>query len=578
MMAPEPAADAAPTLVELFVRRVRLSGARPALYVLTGTRPSELSGGAVTPCGVTPAAAGRFQSVSWDELASDVRRVAVVLAGLISPGDRVAQVSGNRYLWIVIDLAIQLARGVHVALHNALSMEQMLWQIADSEASLVLGAADAPLLAPDAKAAAARQTCAARWMSDDELARLAAAVPVEAALVIEQQALASVGPGDLATILYTSGTTGEPKGVMLSQGNLASNAQAALQAFRVRHDDLRLCWLPLSHIYARTSDLYVWLAEGHVLGLAQSRDTLVTDMWALRPTVINGVPYFYDKLRRHLVSQGRGDEPGALQALLGGQMRLCCAGGAALPDHVAEFFAKQGVLLVQGYGLTESSPVISTCTPEAHRLGTVGRPIPGVEVRIAEDGEILTRGPHVMLGYWKRPAATAEVLRDGWLHTGDLGTLEDGYLRITGRKKELLVLASGKKVAPILLESRLTADPLFSQAVVLGDGRNYVTALLVCDADELRRVVSHGAREAAAQPAGGAEQGADAVAGLLSGRVATCLAGLSEWEQVRKFALLDRPLSIEAGELTPTLKLRRDVIYRHFSAEIERLYGEEATG
>ncbi len=566
------------TLVSLFCERVRLSGMRGAIYIPHGTRPAPLaSAGSPTPPPTIPAAvASRFQLLTWDDLAADVRRAAVALQKLgISPGDRVAQVSGNRYQWIVIDLAIHLARGVHVALHSALSVEQMAWQIADSGSRLVIGSADAPLLGSTPVATAARNQLSARLISDDALAALAAEVLPADADAIELQALSQVKPDDLATILYTSGTTGEPKGVMLSHGNLASNALAALEAFQVSTDDLRLCWLPLSHIYARTSDLYTWIARGYEMGLAQSRETLVDDMAVLRPTVINGVPYFYDKLRRHLIAQGRAEEPGALQQLLGGRMQFCCAGGAPLPDHVAEFFARQGILLAQGYGLTESSPVISTCSPSAQRIGTVGPPIPGIEVRIADDGEILTRGPHVMLGYWNRPADTAATIRNSWLHTGDVGVLEDGYLRITGRKKELLVMNSGKKVVPAYLENRLTADPLIAQAVIVGEGKNYLTALIVLDRDQIRGALESRGADNAADGKGTDPASSAAVESLVSQRIAACLAGLSDWEQVVKFAILDRPFSIEQDELTPTLKLRRGVILSHFSEEIERLYADD---
>ncbi len=378
-------------------------------------------------------------------------------------------------------------------------------------------------------------------------------------------------PDDLATILYTSGTTGEPQGVMLSHGNLVFNAVASLVAFGTAADERRLCWLPLSHIYARTSDLYTWLAHGCRLVLAESRETLLADCAAVQPTMLNGVPYFYEKVARHLVESGRADEPGVLPALLGGQIRVCCSGGAALPDWVAEFFARRGVTLVQGYGLTESSPVISTCTLERQRLGTVGPPIPGVEVKIAPDGEILTRGPHVMQGYWNRPEATAAAVADGWLHTGDLGQLEEGFLRITGRKKELIVTAGGKNIAPARLEALLVADPLVAQAMIIGEGQKYLAALIVPDRDRLRAEIIAGqipvssAAEAVAHPH---------VRQLYEAVIGRCLAEVSRDEQVREFILLTRGFTVETGELTPTLKLRRGVVLQNFAAEIAQLYGQ----
>jgi long-chain acyl-CoA synthetase len=305
------------------------------------------------------------------------------------------------------------------------------------------------------------------------------------------------------------------------------------------------------------------------MALAESRDTLLADCAAVQPTVMNGVPYFYDKVYRWLRDQGQADKPGALRAALGGQMRYCCSGGAALADHVAEFFQQQGIPLVQGYGLTESSPVITVCRAAANRIGSVGRAIAGVEVRIADDGEILTRGPHVMLGYWNQPAATAEAIRDGWLVTGDVGALEDGFLRITGRKKELLVTAGGKNVAPAWLEGLLAEDPLIAQTMIVGDGRNYLAALIVPDplalAAEIRaRGIQLGsAAEALVHPA---------VQELYAERIKRRLGDTARCEQVGRFTLLPRGFSIELGELTPTLKLRRGVISRNFSREIEAMY------
>jgi long-chain acyl-CoA synthetase len=273
---------------------------------------------------------------------------------------------------------------------------------------------------------------------------------------------------------------------------------------------------------------------------------------------------------RLLVDQQRADEPGSLPEMLGGRVRFCCSGGAALPDHVARFYNERGVTLVQGYGLTETSPVVTLSTPEMNKVGCVGRTVEGVEVRIAADGEILTRGPHVMLGYWRKPEATAAVLRDGWFYTGDVGEIDaDGFLRITGRKKELIVTAAGKNIAPVQLESLLGEDPLVHQAMVIGDGRNYLVALIVPGPDALKfEIMTRGipvtnAAEALAHPA---------VRQLYTERIAQRLAGVSHYEQVQKFALLDRPFTIESGELTPTLKLRREVIAAHFADEIRRMY------
>ncbi len=383
-------------------------------------------------------------------------------------------------------------------------------------------------------------------------------------------------PDDLATILYTSGTTGEPKGVMLSHRNLVSNAQATLAAFEHSPDDLRLSWLPLSHIFARTCDLYTWLASGSQLALAEGRDKVLANCRTLRPTMLNGVPYFYDKVRRYVIDEHKADMPGFLPELFGGRMRVCCSGGAALPNETAEFFRQRGVKLVQGYGLTESSPVITISTETANKLGTVGRPISGVEVAIADDGEILTRGPHVMLGYWNRPDDTADAIRDGWLLTGDLGELDaDGYLRITGRKKELIVTSGGKNVAPVYLENLLVEDPLIAQAIIIGEGRNYLTALVVPNPEALgaaieeHKIPVHSLAEALVHPE---------MLALYQQQIDSRLRDVADYEKIERITLLSRGFSMDLGELTPTLKLRRAVIHKHFAEEIERLYSPDASG
>jgi long-chain acyl-CoA synthetase len=404
----------------------------------------------------------------------------------------------------------------------------------------------------------------------DVLADQVAGVTEAEAAQVERLAAGAVRPDSLATIVYTSGTTGEPRGVMLSQGNLASNALARTQALGHHAGDLRLNFLPLSHIFARTCDLYTWLATGSRLALAESRQTVLADCQAIHPTVINGVPYFYKKAIRVLCERGEAGRKGALRELFGGAIRMCCSGGAALPDRVFDFYCRQEVQLLQGYGLTEASPDISVNRPAEMRKGTVGRPIPGVEVRIAEDGEILTRGPHVMIGYYKDPIATGEAIRDGWLHTGDLGELdEQGYLRVTGRKKEIIVTAGGQNVAPLLLESLLTEDPLISQALVVGDGRDYLAALIVPDLDALRNELAARHTPVACD----SQMLTDPlVLSLYEQRIRERLACLSGYEQVRKFRLTARPFTIESGELTAKLSLRRRVIEANRAQEIEAMY------
>lgn len=557
--------DAA-TIVELLRRRFEADVSRPALAWKR---------------------AGAYAWQSWEGLAAQVYRLAAALARHgIQPGQCVAQISENRCEWIVTDLALHVLGAVHVPIHPTLSGPQIAWQLRHCEAKAAILAG--PSLRD--KLACVREELPGEilWISLDPCPPLPGTPAMLAwdALLAEGDAAAgrrmarraaeTLGPESLATILYTSGTTGEPKGVMLTQGNLASNATAAIAAFAEDTPEeppaqrRRLNFLPLSHIFARTCDLYGWLVEGSQLALAESRLTVLADCQAVQPTCLNGVPYFYDKVYRALQAEGRQEVPGALRTLLGGAIRWCCSGGAALPPHLFDYYHAQGVPLIEGYGLTESSPVITVCTPRQFRRGSCGRPIPGVQVRIADDGEILTRGPHVMAGYYREPAATAAAIREGWLHTGDLGRQDaEGFLYITGRKKELLVTSSGKNIAPVYLEGLITQDPLFLQAVVLGDGRSYLTALLVLSPEHL-------AAELARQGLGGQSHEAalalPQTTQLVRQRLDQLLAGVSHHEQVRRFSLLPQPLTVEAGELTPKLSLRRHAIASRYAALIEAMY------
>lgn len=557
MSAPLPA-----TLVELLRQRVTDSPHLPAL---------------VAPQN------GQFSSLAWSELSAQVDQLAAALLAVgVQPGDRVVQISENRVQWIVTDLAIHAVGGIHVAVHAALSGPQMAFQILDTEPRLVLVSGSAQIAALDA--VDTDWPPGLRWFSYDPPPGVPSRLPfrpleelLAAGAHVSPHSLAaasaSVGPDSLATILYSSGTTGEPKGVMLTHGNLTTNALACVAAHQTEPADLRLCWLPLSHIFARTADLYAWIARGSRMALAESREKIIANCGQLRPALINGVPYFYDKVYRYAASQNWDPDTARcrLPELFGGRLRMACSGGAPLSDSVWDYFNRAGVPLFQGYGLTETSPVITTCIPAANRVGSVGQPVEGVEVRIAPDGEILTRGPHVMRGYWKRPDDTADVLVDGWLCTGDLGRLDsDGFLYITGRKKEIIVTAGGKNIAPNYLERLLTEDPLIQQALIVGDRRNFLAALIVPNREELARELTRRGlppdRLHALDDPG--------LVQLYRERIDSRLSVVAHCEQIGAFCLLPRPFSVEHDELTPTLKLRRRAIEQHFASEIERLYAD----
>jgi long-chain acyl-CoA synthetase len=548
------------TIVEMLCRRIESDGDRPALAVKRS---------------------GKYAWLTWSEIAGDVAKTVAALLKLgVRPGDRVAHLSENRYEWIIADFAIQMAGAIHVPIHAPLTGVQIAWQVRHSGAKVLLlsGASQAAKLAalgselPPELSVVAYDPCsdALPGRLITALADLQHAAPLEPGIEAACQSRKVIGPESLATILYTSGTTGEPKGVMLTQHNLASNTLATIDAFGFEDDDLRLNFLPLSHIFARTCDLYCWLAGGTRMALAESRDTVIADCQAIRPTILNGVPHFYDRVFRGLTDKGVAEVPGALRATLGGAIRVCCGGGAALPEHLFDYFHRHGVPLLQGYGLTESSPVISLSSQTAFRRGASGRPIAGIEVKIADDGEILTRGPHVMVGYYENPAATAEVLKEGWLYTGDLGRLdEDNFLYITGRKKEILVTLGGKNIAPVYLESLLTQDPLILQALVIGDGRPCLAALIVPNSDVLKAEIA--ARGIAVASAGEALVHPQVLA-FVHERIRERLKDVAPYEQVQRLLLLPRAFTIEQGEMTAKLTLRRKVIEEHFAAEIETLY------
>ena len=511
---------------------------------------------------------GQYKSLTWSEILADVFRYVTTFEKLgVRPGDRIAQFSENRYEWILTDAAIQILQAVHVPIHAPLTGEQVVAQIRDCGASLAIVstseqmakvASSAEMLDQgvtfvmfDGDAEFDSQSlhgCACHGLSD------VLVNDPDRAQTLFRDCLENLSPDSLATILYTSGTTGEPKGVMLNQKNLVTNSLATREAIGTRRDALRLGFLPLSHIFARTCDLYTWIAAGSELALAESRETVVQNCQEIKPTIVNGVPYFFELIRRAIANNPDADKS-ALRNLLGGRINVCCSGGAALPDHLFDFFQENDVPLLQGYGLTESSPVITVNSEEVFRRGAVGKPIPDVEITIADDGEVLSRGPHIMVGYWQKPDATDEVVRDGWLYTGDLGRIdEDGFLYITGRKKELIVTAAGKNIAPVLLESLLTEDPAIAQALVIGDDRSFLTALIVPDAGAI-----------------GEGKSAETAVGSA---IASRLSSVSHHEQVRKFTLIATPFSIERGEMTPKLSLRRKVIEEHYAAEIASMYAK----
>jgi long-chain acyl-CoA synthetase len=423
----------------------------------------------------------------------------------------------------------------------------------------------------------------------------------------------TVDPDSLATLIYTSGTTGEPKGVMLTHANLVANLQDICRILPVGHTDAALSFLPLSHSLERMV-LFVYLANGIPTAFAESNDSIGRDLLQVRPTVMTAVPRVFEKLQSRIIEKGmaaRGlkagifrwsmrvaTEAGAyvperrpmpfglrlrvwladrlvfrkIRDGLGGRFRFVVSGSAALNETVARFFFGVGVPIMEGYGLTETSPVLTVTPLTAVRLGAVGVPLPSVRLRIADDGEILAQGPNIMRGYLNRPEDTADVLRDGWFHTGDIGTIDaDGYLHITDRKKELIVTSGGKKIAPQAIEALLKASPLVSEAVVIGERRHFPAVLLVPDWAGLESTFGV-ARPSDDASADALLARADVQAGYQA-VVDTVNSGLAQYERLKRFRLLPREFSIATGELTPTMKVKRRVIETMYAEQISDIYG-----
>jgi long-chain acyl-CoA synthetase len=523
---------------------------------------------------------GRYQDLSW----RDYRRQADwAAAGLIDlgvrPGDRVAMLSENRYEWLVADHAILSTAAVTVPMHAPLSAKQVGYQIGHSDAKGVL--------------VSNQEQASKVFEAIEELPKLEFLVsfdlitprgPISGltweglkhrgrhgeAIEDMEAREASLGRDDLATILYTSGTTGNPKGVMLTHGNILSNTEATLLAQEHEPTDILLSWLPYSHIYARTIDHYLTTLGGSTVCLAESFDAVRDNLLEIHPTWLTAVPRFYEKVWTDVENLPEDERNQELRRIFGKRLRHLSAGGAPLPIHVGHGFAAAGLHLLQGYGLTESSPVITFNRLDRNKTGTVGPPLTGVEVRIAEDGEILTRGPHVMQGYWKNPKVTAETIVDGWLHTGDVGELdEDGFLTITDRKKDLIITSGGDNVAPSILERLLCGDLYIDQAVVFGDRRQFITALIVPNFEELNSKAAE--LGCSIESRNGFIINPELLE-FLDERIASVMREVSQPERVKKCLILDRAFQVEADELTATLKVRRRYVTNKYSAQLEALY------
>ncbi len=523
--------------------------------------------------------ASDFIWVTWADLLRDVYASVVLYERLeaFQPGDRVVQIRDNSRQWITFDLATMFLKWWHVTLSSHLSNDQVVAIARHCKPAMII--ANPKAIRQHLLALHHDSVC---WTvvddeSDDPLADPAAsldevvrATSIDEMLSFLQEKVDALNPDDVCSLVYTSGTTGTPKGVMLSHRNLAFDASAVVHAYQEKPADKRLSFLPFSHLYARTCDVYTWIARGSQLVLAKSRDTILADCQATQPTLINGVPYFYQKVAEGLKANGMLDIDNSLRNALGGEIRMCASGGAPLTTWTIDEYKKQSITILEGYGLTESSPVITVSTENAHRRGSVGKPIHGVEIRVTKDGEVETRGPHVMKGYYDDEVATNEIMDGLWLRTGDLGQIDDdGFLWITGRQKEMLVLSTGRKVNPSTLELAISSDPLVAQVVVCGEGEKCLSALIVPQPEQLRarikeaRLWVFSKRQALAHPR---------VRAWYREVIDRQLADRADFEQIGHFTILGQGFTPETGEMTPKLSLRRNTIAENYRGLIQQMY------
>ncbi|MGD9347054.1 MAG: long-chain fatty acid--CoA ligase [Candidatus Aminicenantes bacterium] len=565
---------------------------------------------------------GEYTSISTEEFEDRVKHFALGLKDLgHGPGDKLIILSENRPEWVITDLANLCLGGVTVPIYTSLVPEQIKYIIDNSDARAVVFS-DAEMW-EKIKTIRSELPKVEHYISyltegpegtltlgdiQDRGKRLAEEHPD----LFERSAL-DVKPDDIASIIYTSGTTGIPKGVMLMHNNFVSNVRSVTQIIEFTEEDTVLSFLPLSHVLERMVT-FAYLYKGCSIGYAESIETVAENLLEIRPHIMVSVPRVFEKIYAKVMDNvlssssfkrkiffwadrvGReygGKKllkqpiPGSLQfkknlahklvfskiiAKTGGRVRFFVSGGAPLSKDIAEFFYAMGLNILEGYGLTETSPVIAVNTLEDIRFGNVGRPIPGVELQIAEDGEILTKGPHVMKGYYKMEAETQEAIRDGWFYTGDVGYLdEEGFLTITDRKKDLIVTAGGKNVAPQPIENVLKTNPYISNAVIIGDKRKFISALIVPNFEKLLEYAD--ANNIAYSDYSDLVEN-EKILNFMESEINRATPGLASYEKVKKVALLDREFEIEKGEITPTLKVKRNIIEQKYKPIIETIYQE----
>lgn len=574
---------------------------------------------------------GEVHYTSGRDLLPKVRDIGLGLAALgMTAGSRVAILAESRPEWLFVDLAVLAAGAVSTPVYPTLTTEQVRFILRDAGTTIVVVSTAEQLQKvvaiagdlPDLRAIVTMDGSTAgplpgvRLVSLEEVAAIGHD-RIRGGWGVAREfhdAARRVRPSDLAAIIYTSGTTADPKGVMLTHGNLVSNLQGVLQVLDLFESDVALSFLPLCHAFERMV-AYIYLTVGISFAFAESIETIPRDLQLVRPTVMSGVPRVFEKLRARIYERAR-EAPAPRRAIfhwaarlasrrgrllaagtplppamrlassiadrlvyrkireaVGGRLRFAVSGSAPLDPDLAAFFLGTGLTVLEGYGLTETSPVVSVMPLEKIRFGTVGPPLPNVDVRLADDGEVLVRGPNVMLGYYNRPDDTASVIDDGWFRTGDIATFDEaGFLRLTDRKREVIVTSGGKKIWPQPIEQRLRQHPLVAEAVVVGDRRHFPAVLLVPDLTALAAALQVAPDEARNRLE------TDDVRGRYRAVVDEVNRSLAQFERIKRFALIDADLSPTGGLLTPTMKVKRRVFEERYAAQIDALYGPGTGG
>ena len=565
-----------------------------------------------------------YKGISYEEFKQNTETFALGLASLgIQRFDKVAIISENRPEWVYSDMAILGLGAVDVPIYPSLTAESIEFILNNSESKGLILSTKFQLnkiykirknlhylkfiILMNDKDIIKEEKSLYSFSEVQEIGRtFRAADPTYFADRIKE-----VKENDLCTIIYTSGTTGEPKGVMLTHHNIISNVRSALETFPIDENDIFLSFLPLCHIFERMAGYYTGFATGGQIYYAESIETVAQNLLEAKPTIVTSVPRLferiYSKIMKNVESQPEkkqkifywaievGKEYAKakkekrltfslkakhalaeklvfkkLRERTGGRLRFFISGGAALSRHLGEFFEAVGLIIIEGYGLTESSPVIAANRVDDYKFGTVGKPFPGVEVKIAPDGEILARGPNIMQGYYKNKKETDEVLRDGWLHTGDIGVFDaDGFLMITDRKKHLFKTSTGKYIAPTPIENLFLTSKYIDQFVLIGDRRMYLSALIVPDFEAIKEYAdAHKIKYDSMEELLNTKEIYD----LFEKDMSQLQRKLANYEKIRKFKLLPRPFTIETGEITPSMKVKRKFVEDEYAQLIEEMY------